>query len=220
MNTTEAQQILNRFGSTHEHQVGKYYADFNIKVYHPNIPNDLTDVEREYIERDLDPYETIRDNLVSAIADLPHNSNVEITGRSGGWIVVEWPYPTTIPQTIKIAKEIEKIKILVDEALHFVRSEEFWRNFVEGVDPKSSKNYNPKTKLVEHIVCLKDSKFGVCIAIIRGGKRRYYYHKKGELARLLAVLNSHAYYQHIGISEASKDLFIAFKKIEGRASDQ
>lgn len=212
MNTTEAKQILNKFGSTHEHEVGKYYADFNIKVYRPNILSNLTEVEREYVERDIDPYETIRDNLLGDIASLPLTAEVMVTGRTGGWVTVKWAYPSSDAQIIKIAKEIEKIKELVREALAFVRSEQFWRNFVEGVDPTSSKNYNPKTKLVTSIVMYMDEQVGAVLSLTRNGERSYYYHRNGEVSRLLNVLNGSGYDRQAEIGKVSGTLFIRFEK--------
>lgn len=211
MNTAEAKTLLNRHGSTHEHEVGKYYADFDIKVYRPNIPDDLTEVEREFIEDAYDPYKPVRDELIKSIAALPTNSDVLITGRSGGWITVEFPYPSTDAQIKKIAKEIEQIKVLVRGALILVRSEKFWREFVEGVDPKSSPYYNPKTNHVTSIVMYQDDTTRAVLAITRSG-RKYFYSKDTNMARFLAVLNSDEYDRQAEIGAVSKSLFVRFEK--------
>lgn len=213
MNTSEAKQILNGYGSTHEHKIGKYYADFNIKVHLVRLPDSLTAKEREYAEADFDPYETIRDNLITSIANLPLNSDVTVTGRSGGWITVEYPYPYTLGDTIKIAKEIKKISELVRDAIAFVRSEEFWLNFVEGVDPKPSENYNPKTKRVIDCVMYTDRTFGVVLTVGReNADRRYYYHRDGKVSRLLKVLNGDGYTRQVRLGKSPNEMFTYFEK--------
>lgn len=210
MNSSEAKQILNKFGSTHEHGMGKYYADFNIKVYHPNIPNNLTELEREYVECVSDPFGAERSDLLFEISAI---APAQITGRSGGWLTVEWNYPVLPTEIVNIAKEIEQINVLVNKSLAYVRSEEFWRGFVEGVDPTASQNYNPKTKIVTSIVMYTDSTFGVVLTLTRGTEdRRFYYHRDGKVSRLLDVLNSDAYDRKVKLGKVSKNLFIYFEK--------
>lgn len=211
MNISEAKELLNRKGSTHEHQDGKYYADFSIKVYYPRIPDDLTAKERAYIESIDDPYEDVRDSPLNEIKAI---APAMVTGRSNGWITVEWDRPTGDIETCKIAESIYSIRELVETALTYVRSEEFWLDFVDGIDPTRSENYNPKTKLVTSIVMYTDKTLGVVLTLTRGMEdRRYYYHRDGNVARLLAVLNSGAYGRQIKLGKASSELFTYFERV-------
>lgn len=208
MNVSEAKSILNLNGSTHEHKNGKYYADFSIKVYSLNLPQSLTAKEREYIESVDDPYEDVRGALLNEIDAI---APAMITGRSGGWITVEWYSPEEDTEIIVIAETILEIKKLRNKALDFIRTEEFWLDFVEGIDPTRRENYNPKTKLITSIVMYADKTFGVVLTMSRGMEdRKYYYHEDGNVARLLAVLNSDAYDQQVKLGKV--EMFIYFEK--------
>lgn len=111
---------------------GLYEAEFNIKLYNINFP----DGYREYVESKLSFFSAWVDDIIQMQRDFVMDQLKEefeplavyITGRSGGWLGMTFPYPENGQQAIALARKIQKISLRVDQELAYIASEEFWRH--------------------------------------------------------------------------------------------
>jgi len=146
MNKHEARRILDldHYGSVHssygdiDGQYPYYEAEFNIKVRFNRWNSNLTDEQHTYVSKvEFDVYEFELEHLIDTIKEdkfPPIDCWQE--GRSGGWLVCRFAAPQNGHEAIRLARAVQRISKLVENAVDYVSSDEYWLDYIEANTPE------------------------------------------------------------------------------------